>query len=165
MCKKANSQARALASLSSMLDTESKFMIVNAFVVSNFFILPLVWHMYRVSDCKKFVKVHERALPYVLNDFNNTYSNLLHTAPKGTLYLARLNILAVEIFKTLNYMSPLYMKDVFIQKEVTCGLVNLLVQPKFKTVTYSHNTIKYQGSKLWNNLPSDLKKKEFFAIF
>ncbi len=57
-------------------------------------------------------------------------------------------------------MSPLYMKDVFIQKEVTYGPrdVNLLVQPKFKTVTYSHNTIKYQGSKLWNNLPNDLKK-------
>ncbi len=37
MCKKANSQARALAVLSSMLDTESKFMIFNAFVVSIFY--------------------------------------------------------------------------------------------------------------------------------
>ncbi len=37
MCKKANSQARALAPLSSMLDTESKFIIFNAFVVSNFY--------------------------------------------------------------------------------------------------------------------------------
>ncbi len=55
----------------------------------------------------------------------------------------------------------------FIQKEVTYGLrnVNLLVQPKFKTVTYGHNTIKYQGSKLWKNLPNDLKKKKFFVIF
>ncbi len=53
------------------------------------------------------------------------------------------------------------MKDVFIQKDVTYGLrdVNLLVQPKFKTVTYGHNTIKYQGSKLWISLPNDLKKK------
>ncbi len=37
--------------------------------------------------------------------------------------------------------------------------VNHLVQPKFKTVTYGHNTIKYQGSKLWNNLSNDLKKE------
>ncbi len=37
MCKKANSQARALAHLSLMLDTESKFMIFNAFVVLNFY--------------------------------------------------------------------------------------------------------------------------------
>ncbi len=86
----------------------------------------------------------------MLNDFNNTYSNLLHRASKHTLYLARLRILAIQIFKTLNDMSPLYMKDIFIPKEVTYGLrdVNLLVQPKFKTVTYNHNTIKYQGSKL-----------------
>ncbi len=33
ICKKANSQARDLACLSSMLDTESQFMIFNAFVV------------------------------------------------------------------------------------------------------------------------------------
>ncbi len=65
--------------------------------------------------CKKIEKVQERALRYVLNDFNNTYSNLLLTASKSTLYLARLRILAIEIFKTLNDMSPLYMKDVFIQ--------------------------------------------------
>ncbi len=64
-------------------------------------------------------------------------------------------------------MSPLYMKDVFIQKEVTDRLsdVNLLVQPKFKTVTYGHNTIKYQGSKLWNNLPNDLKRMNSLSSF
>ncbi len=108
-----------------------KFMIFNGFVVSNFLYCPLVWHMCCVSDCKKIEKVQERALCYVLNDFNinNTYSNLLYIASKSTLYLARLRILAIEIFKTLNNMSPLYMKDVFIQKEVTCVLrdLNLLV--------------------------------------
>ncbi len=35
MCKKANSQAQTLARLSSMLDTEHKFIICNAFIVSN----------------------------------------------------------------------------------------------------------------------------------
>ncbi len=88
MFKKANSQAQALARLSSMLDIESKFMIFNAFVVSNFLYCPLVWHMCCVSDCKKIEKVQERALRYVLNDFNNTYSNLLHIASKSTLYQA-----------------------------------------------------------------------------
>ncbi len=123
--------------------------------------------MFCVSDCKKIEKVQERALRYVLNDFNNTYSNLLHIASKRTLYLARLRILSIEIFKTLNNMSPIYMKDVFIQKEVIYGLrdVNLRVQPKFKTLTYGHNTIKYQGSKLWNNLPNDLKQMNSLSSF
>ncbi len=40
-------------------------------------------------------------------------------------------------------MSPLYMKDIFIRKEVTYGLmdVNLLVPPKFKTINCNHNTV------------------------
>ncbi len=160
-CKKANSQARALARLSSMLDTESKFMIFNAFVVSKLLYYPLVQHMCCVTDCENIEKVQERALRYVLN------SNLLHIASKSTLYLARLRILVIEIFKTLNNMSPIYKKDVFIQKQVSYGLrdVNLLVQPKFKTVTYGHNTIKYQGSKLWNNIPNDLKKMNSLSYF
>ncbi len=64
-------------------------------------------------------------------------------------------------------MLPLYMKDVFMQKEITYGLrdVNLLVQPKFKTVTYGHNTIKYQGSKLWKNLPNDFKTLDSLSSF
>ncbi len=73
----------------------------------------------------------------------------------------------IHIFKTLNEMSPLYMKDVFIQKEVTYGLrdVNRLVQPKFNTVSYGHNTIKYQRSKLCNNLPNGLKTMNSLSSF
>ncbi len=76
-------------------------MIFNAFEVSNFLYCPLVWHMCCVSDYKKIDKVQERrALRYVLNDFDNTYSNLLHIASKSTLYLARLRILAIVPFVT-----------------------------------------------------------------
>ncbi len=108
-----------------MLDTESKYMIFNAFVVSNVLYCQLVWHMCCVSDCKKIEKVQEKPLRYVLNDFNNTYSNLLHTASKSTLFLARLRILAFEIFKTLNNMSPLYVKDVLFKKKLPMDLYNL----------------------------------------
>ncbi len=66
---------------------------------------PLVWHMCSVLDCKKVEKIQERALCYVLSDFNDTYCNLLQRASKGTLYLSRLRILAIEIFKVLNDMS------------------------------------------------------------
>ncbi len=47
-------------------------------------------------------------------------------------------------------MSSLYMKYVFIRKEVTYGLrdVDRLVQPKFKRGTYGHNTIKSQRKQV-----------------
>jgi hypothetical protein len=159
MCRKASSQVRALARLSGMLDIESKFMIFNAFIVSNFMYCPLIWHMCSISDSKKIEKVQERALRYVLNDFNDTYYNLLQRTSKSTLYLTRLRFLAMEIFKVLNDMSPMYMKNLFIKKQTIYKLRDItpLVQPKFKTITYGHNTLKYQGSKLWNKLPNNIK--------
>ncbi len=114
MCKKASYQTRALAHLSGMLTVESKYLIFNAFVVSNFMYCPLVWHICSVSDSKKVEKIQERALCYVQSDFNDPYCNLLQRASKSKLYLSRLRILAIEIFKVLNDMSPLYMKSFFI---------------------------------------------------
>ncbi len=70
------------------------------------------------SDCKTIEHVQERALHYVLNDFNDTYSNLLHTASKRTFYLAGLRIFAIEILKTLNDVSTLYMKYVLFKRKL-----------------------------------------------
>ncbi len=53
MSKKASSEARALAPLSSVLDTENRFKIFNAFVVLIVLCYPLEWHMCGVCDCKK----------------------------------------------------------------------------------------------------------------
>ncbi len=159
MCKKASYQARALACLSGVLNVESKYLIFNAFEVSNFMYCPLVWYMYSVSDSKKVEKIQERALRYVLYDFNETYCNLLQRASKSTLYLSRLRILVIEIFNILNDMSSLYMMSLFIKK---CNAYELrdfipLIQPKFNTIAYGHNTIRYQGSKILNNLSNNLK--------
>ncbi len=113
MCIKASYQARALTSLSGMLNVESKYLIFNAFVVFNFIYCPLVWHMCSVSDSKKVEKIQERALHYVLNDFNDTCCNLLQRASKGALCLLHLRILPIEIFKVLNDMPPLYEKFIY----------------------------------------------------
>ncbi len=100
---------------------------------------PLVWHICSVSDCEKVEKIQERALRYVLNDFNDTYCNLLQRAPKSTLYLSCLRILAIEIFKVLNDMTLLYMKISFIKECIAYELryFNPLIQPKFNSITYT----------------------------
>ncbi len=115
--------------------------------------------MCSVSDSKKVEKIQERALRYVLSDFKDTYCNLLQRASKSTLYLSRLRILAIEIFKVLNNMSPLYMKNLFVRICIAYELRDFiaLIEPKFNTITYGHNTIRYQGSKIWNNLSNNLK--------
>ncbi len=49
-------------SMSGMLNVESKILVFNAFIVSNFMYCPLVWRMCSVSDSKKVEKIQERAL-------------------------------------------------------------------------------------------------------
>ncbi len=121
----------------------------------------LVWHICSVSDCKKVEKIQERSLCY------DTYCNLLQRAPKSTLYLSCLRILAIEIFKVLNDMSPLYMNSLFIKKCITHELRDFIpfIQPKFNTITYGHNTITYQGSKIWNNLSNNIKMSNGLSSF
>ncbi len=58
-------------------------------------------------------------------------------------------------------MSPLYVKEV----NSAVRDVNLLVHPKFKRITDSHNAIKYPESKLWNNLPNDFKTLDSLSSF
>ncbi len=35
----------------------------------------------------------------------------------------------------------------------------------FNTITYGHNTIRYQGSKIWNNLYNNLKMSNGLSSF
>ncbi len=81
--------------------------------------------------------------------------------------LSRLRILVIEIFKVLNDMSSIYMKSLFIKKCIAYELRDFipLIQPKCNTITYGHNTIRYQGSKIWNNLSNNLKMSNGLFFF
>lgn len=55
-------------------------------------------------------------------------------------------------------MNPAYVNSLFLIKESSHSLRNtLLIQPKFNGVTYGFNSIRYQGSKIWNCLPQSMK--------
>ncbi len=66
-------------------------------------------------------------------------------------------------------MSPLYIKSLYINKCIAYELR----EPNFNTITYGHNTlnkiinqsIRYQGSKLWNNLPNKVKMSNGLSTF
>ncbi len=119
LCRKAANQVKALGRLSGMLDTESKLMIVNAFILSNFMYCPLICHMCSVQNTICMEKVQKRGLYYVFNTFNDTYVNLLQRASKSTLYLTRLRFLAIENFKIIHNVSAAYMKNLFVKNAIT----------------------------------------------
>ena len=144
---------------SKILSEKEKLQIFNAFILSNFNYCPLVWHLCGPTLSLKTEKTQERALRFVYNDPVSAYPNLLERAKKPSLYLSRIRTLSIEVYKILSNLSPSFLNDMYVRKETTFDLRdnNKLQQPDYNTITYGKNSLRYQGAKLWNNLPTHIK--------
>ncbi len=69
--------------------------------------------------------------------------------------------MATEIFKALHGSTPIYIRDLFEEKDIMYNLRSTisLKQPKCNTVTYGLNSSQYKGANIWNDLPNKIKSK------
>ena len=160
VCKKAAGQLKALSRLSHLLNAKSKLDVCNAFVMSNFMYCNLVWHMCNVTDTKKIERIQERCLRYIDNDWSTKYCDLLQKYNKSSLYIVRVKALAQLVFDVLNGDVPSFLYDMFLQNQISYSMRDEMKvkQHCFNTVKYGFNSLKYQGAKLFNNLPLFLKE-------
>ena len=56
-------------------------------------------------------KLQYRALRLVFNDFDSSYETLLESVNMPTLHISRIKLFAVDTFKILDKMSPVYLQD------------------------------------------------------
>ena len=115
-------------------------------------------------------KIQERALRFVHQDFTSTYEVLLKKGNHQMLYINRLRYFAIEVYKIIKGLGPLYLTDLLETKE---NIYNIrggskVVQPKCNTVTYGLRSFRYKASKIWNELPEEYKNvltlKEFKEV-
>ncbi len=159
ICKTASRQINALMRLSKRLDLDSKIAIFNAFILSNFNYCPLVWMCCGKANVDRIERLQYRALKFVYNEFDESYETLLVSAKCKTLLVSRMQKLAIAVYKAINRLSPSYVNEMFRVNECNYNLRNPypLEQKPFKTVTYGYRSFSYMGSKLWNELPNQLK--------
>ncbi len=83
------------------------------------------------------------------------------------LYIGRLRNMATEIFKALHGFTPIYIRDLFDEKDKIHNLHSTvsLKQPKCNTVTYGLTSFRYNGAKIWNDLPNKIKNYITLAEF
>ncbi len=160
LCRKAARQINVLTRFKGIFDTNEKEKIHNTFVLANFNYCPIVWHFCSKTSTKKIEKVQERALRFLHNDKTSSYEELLQKSSMTTLHIRRIKAIACEVFKSLNDLNPIFMKDMFQEKEMKYDLRdnNKLIQPKFNKITYGKNTFQYYGSHIWNQLPNTVKE-------
>ena len=73
LCAKAASQLNALYRIKSYLTFETKTILVNSFIYSNFNYCPLVWHIAPANSVRMIEKIQERLLRFQFDDFSSTY--------------------------------------------------------------------------------------------
>ncbi len=94
----------------------------------------MVWHFCGKASTKKIALIQERALRFLLNDQKSTYHELLEKCNYTTMLIRRIKTIAMEVVKSLHYLNPNFMKEIFNIKELKYSLrdSNIIYQPKFE---------------------------------
>jgi len=159
LCKKAGRQVSALTRLTNVLSEESKKIVFNSFIVSNFNYCPLVYHICGKVSSLDMERIQLRGLRLVHNDFTSDHATLRQKANVSTLFISRLRSLCMYVYKVVHNIVPNGSCVSFNLKETPYTFRNnmILNQEAFSTVTYGYNALSYLGAKAWNMLPNDFK--------
>ena len=162
---KAAGQLNYLCRQKQYLNPESKKILVESFILANFNYCPLVWHFCSKESMNKQEMIQKRALRFMYDDYSSSYEQLLTLANKPTLEVRKLRLLAIEIFKTINYLNPIYMKDIFSLNTRDGSRDNILKVKTQKSKRYGTDTLRSLGPKIWNQLPNEIRNINQFTIF
>ena len=103
--------------------------------------------------------MQERGLRFVYNDFTSSYKSLLTKCNKTLLYISRLKYLALFVYECLYEYGPSMHRGMYTTHELPYNtrINNPVNQPIVNTTTFGLQSLKYEGAKLWNSLPNDIK--------
>ena len=102
---------------SSFLGLKEREVIVNSFIYSNFNFCLLVWMFSHKTSLNKIESLQKRALRFLLNDYENSYEQLLEKTGKFNMNLRRIRFLCIEVYNILNND---FMKEMFeMTKKIT----------------------------------------------
>ena len=165
---KASRKLSALTRVVKFMNLQQRRTLMKAFVVSQFNYCPLLWMFHSRTLNNRINNLHERALRIVYKDDDSSFKELLVKDGSCTIHHYNLKLLAVEMYKVKNNLSPEFMQDIFPERNIE--RYNLRKQVNFqipgpKTVTYGTESIQFLGSKIWNLIPNNLKSATNLSIF
>ena len=170
LCIKSARQVNAFRRYAKYLDFKTRLSIYKCFILSNFNFCNTIWMFCSGADIDKMEKIQERALRFVFSDHQSDYSTLIKHAGVCTLEISRMRTLATEVYKAYNKLGPSYTNDLFKPNSNDLGLrsINSVNLPRYKTVTYGRNSLRFTGAHIWNSLDIELRTavsiKEFKTL-
>ena len=148
ICRKASNQLNAICRLETFMGLKEKEAIINNFVRSNFNYGCLIWHFSSKKSQNKIEKIHEMRLTFLSNDYLSTYAELFEKATSVSMETKRVCTMVYEIFKTLNNLNPVFMKDIFhYSPNVTHKKHNLYIHTQ-NTTKFGNKSLRAFGANI-----------------
>ena len=114
ICKKASRKIHALSRVALYMKISKRCILMNAFFKSQFSYCPLVWMCHSRANNGKINRLHERCLRIIYSDKQSSFETLLEK--DGSVSVHNLQILATEMYKIKNDLSPLIATELFEQR-------------------------------------------------
>ena len=166
LCCKATQKLHALSRVARFMSTKQKRVIMKAFIHSQFGYCPLVWMFCNRKLNNRINRIHERALRIVYYDKLSSFEELLLKDNSVSIHIRNIQILALEIYKVVNDISPEIMKQVFqIKKSLRYPSRNIFETRNIHTSSYGIESLANLGPKIWSLVPDDIKAIKSFNLF
>ena len=168
LCKKASQKLHALARICRYMDTNKRRILLKSFITSQFSYCPLIWMFHSRTMEHRINKIHERALRLVYDQSQElTFDELLIKDNSVRIHQKNLQILATEIFKAKNGISPTIIADLFQFTNKPYNLRNksILKRTKDCSVYYGSESISSLAPKIWELIPDALKEETSLSVF
>ena len=168
LCKKASRKINALSRITPYMNVSKKRVLMNAFFKSQFSYCPLIWMCHSRANNNKINRLHERCLRIVFSDKQSSFETLLEKDSSVSIHNRNLQILATEMYKIKNNLSPPIIADLFEQRNEQHYNLRNWAQfslPAIRTVYHGSESISFLGPKIWNMLPDKLKNASSLEVF
>ena len=167
LCKKASQKLNAFARIAYSFKFEQRKILLNAFIASQFSYVLVVWMFHKRKLNNHINRIHERALRIAFQDHNSTFHKLLAKDDSFKIHDRNLQKLLIQIFKVKMNFALEIMNEVFDFIECRYSLRNELrfKSRKICTVRYGNETAAFVDSRIWTNIPNELKESTLLNEF
>ena len=114
--KKTSRKIDALSRVTPYMDISKRRILMNAFFKSQFSYCLLVWMCHSHANNSKINRLHERCLQIMYLDKQTSFEALLEKDGSVSIHNRNIQILATEMFKIKNDLSPEIITELFEQR-------------------------------------------------
>ena len=123
ICSLANNRLRALTRIRRYLSTEQTKYLSEAYIMSTFKYCPLIWMFCNKTSNNQINKIHKLTLRLVYGMQDANFEDLLLKDNSWNFHESNIHhTLLIEIYKSINNLSPPIMKDFFDLKNTRYDL-------------------------------------------